>query len=477
MRVLFSYLPVNVKGYFCVSQQRFSKVKKTPELIFPILPASVLTILRREGHEVFFLDAILRRLDRERFIEELALIKPDLLVFETKTPVIKENWEMVNYIRGKYPALKIAAVGDHVSVLPEETLLNSAVDYVVTGGDYDAVLPGLCSFIAAPGKNAVPPGVYYRKGEGILNSGKAEFVKDLDTLPFIDREIIPWHDYREGWRLKERFFYISASRGCVYKCTFCSWAQMLYGGTFRQRSVDNVMGELRYLKEKYAPEEIFFDDDTFTVNRKWTEEFCRRLIEEAPGFIWSCNGRVDNVDEGMLGLMKKSGCRMIKFGIESANPDTLVRIRKGYTVEDVRKAFAAAKRAGLMTHGTVMLGYPWETEKDMLRTVQFVKSLAPDQVQFSFVIAYPGTQLYKEALENNWLRFRDGEWEKLDMSLPSLVNPHLGDRALKRLYRHAWMSFYLSPRYMSGKILGIRSPEELWYFARNAWTVLRGHIG
>jgi radical SAM superfamily enzyme YgiQ (UPF0313 family) len=475
MKIMFAYLPIeNVAGYFCISQQRFSKVRGDPELIYPMVPASTITLLKNTGYEVAYIDAILERMCVDDFLLQLGLSKPDLIIFETKTPIVKENWRVCKIIKKKFPGTKLAVCGDHVSVLPEETMQNSPVDYVIRGGDFDFSTLRLVEHITK--KSPIPKGIYYRENGQIKNTSDYELINDLDSLPFIDREIIPWHRYHEAWRLKNKFFYLMASRGCPYSCTFCSWPQMLYKGKVRYRKVEKVVEELRMLIERHGAEEIFFDDDTFTCNKTWVRKFCETIIENKIKILWSCNGRVDNVDFEMLSLMKAAGCRLIKFGIESASQVTLDKIKKGYTIEQIKNAFKDSKKVGILTHGTVMLGYPWETRKDIMDTIEFVKTLNVDQAQFSIPITYPGTELFEEAKKNGWLRFPEGEWEKYDMSAPTLTNKEMSSDELLALCASAWKTVYFSPRFLLNRLSKIRGLNDIKLAFRGLRTVLKGHL-
>ena len=468
MRVVFAYLPTEREEFLCLSQNRFSKFRGDCELIYPVIPASGLTLLKSNKFEVFYIDSILEQLNTEKFIEKLKEINPDLLVYETKTPVVKSNWGIVKKIKRILPEIKIAACGDHVSVLPLETMENSNVDFVITGGDFDMGMLRLAEHLQ-DGKE-MPKGFYYRENKEIKNTGEYELVKDLDYLPFIDREVIPWEKYHEGWTLKKRFMYMMGSRGCAYRCSFCSWPAMLFKYKLRMRSVSKVLDEMEILVNKYKVEEIFFDDDTFTCNKKWVMDFCKGVVDREIKVLWSCNGRVDNTDEEMLIAMKKANCRLIKYGIESANQKTLDRINKGYTIEQIKEAFMLSKKIGILRHGTVMVGYPWESKEDMEKTIKFVKSLDVDTVQFSIPIVYPGTKLFKEAEEKNWLRFGKN-WEKYDMSEPSLRHSELSSEEIVKLCQDGWKKVYFQPKFMFRKLLALKNIDQLKWTFRGVKTV------
>lgn len=475
MKVVFAYLPAaNKTGFLCLSQNRFAKVRGDRELIYPLIPASGLTLLDNAGYITNFIDSIYDSLGIEIFLSKLESFNPDLLIFETKTPTVKQNWKDVSAIKERLPELKIAAVGDHVSVLPVETLENSEVDYIITGGDYDVGMLNLADYVDT-GKD-LACGIFYKEKGQIKNTGDYELIKTLDSLPFINRDIIPWEHYHESWRLYDRFMYMMGSRGCPYKCTFCSWPQMLYKGSVRYRSVSNMVDEMEMLIDKYKVQEIFFDDDNFTTNKKGVINISKEILERGLDIIWDCNGRVDNVDRTMLTWMKKSGCRLIKFGVESASQKTLDKIQKGYTIAQVRNGFKVSKEVKILRHATVMLGFPWETYEDIRDTIEFVKELEPDTAQFSIPIAYPGTKLFEEAKEKGLLMFKSGMWEKYDMSSPILKNENINPDDINKFCEKAWKEVYFRPKFIIHKFLTIRNFAQLKWLYRGTKSVLKGHI-
>ncbi len=476
MKVLFAYFPhySKEKGYLLLSQNRFAKYRGNPELIYPLIPASCLTILKNHGYKVNYVDAIFEKMDIESFIKKIYEISPDIIIFESKTPSIKKDWEIVNLIKDEFPNILIFSCGDHVSVLPEETIKNSKVDFVIIGGDYDYVSFLLCE--AIKGKEKFPSGVIYKNINGeIISNRKPTFIENLDDLPFINREIVPWQNYHEAWRLYDEFTYMYGSRGCPYGCTFCSWPQMLYEGKVRFRSPQKIVDEIEILIKKYGIKEIFFDDDTFTCNKNWVLKICNLILERGVKILWSCNGRVDNVDYEMLKIMKKSGCRMIKYGVESASQKTLDLLKKEYTIKDVKKAFRDTQKNRILIHATAMIGFPWEKKEDMIKTIKFIKELKPDTCQFSLPIPYPGTKLFEDAFKENLLIYGEN-WEFYDMSKPLLKNYYLNSEEIVKIWKKAWISVYFSPSFILRKIKNLKNFKVLKLYIRGILSVLIGHL-
>ncbi|MGC8976612.1 MAG: B12-binding domain-containing radical SAM protein, partial [Candidatus Ratteibacteria bacterium] len=265
------------------------------------------------------------------------------------------------------------------------------------------------------------------------------------------------------------------SRGCPYKCTFCSWPQMLYDGKIRFRSPEKIVEEIELLIKKYGIKEIFFDDDTFTCNKNWVIKICKLIIEREIKILWSCNGRVDNVDDEMLKIMKKSGCRMIKYGVESASQKTLDLIRKDYTIEEIKNAFKLTKKNKILIHATAMIGFPWETKNDMKETIKFIKKLSPDTCQFSIPIPYPGTKIFEYAEKENLLVF-GRKWENYDMSKPLLKNYNLKPEEIVKIWKRAWISIYFSFPFILKKLKNLKNFKVLKLYLRGFVSVLIGHL-
>lgn len=479
MRIAWIYPPFEEKVPQLTQNRFFKWIESRDVLIYPIIPAYACTLLKSDGFEVRFIDAVATNLSREVFFKELMGFRPDLVLMETKTPPVRDVWRMARELKSMLSDVKVALCGDHVSVLPSESLEKcEAVDYVITGGDFDVEALKLARAL----KNGSPlsKGIWYRKNGEVLTTGSFELVGNLDSLPYIDRELVPWWLYHESWRLYDEFFYIMSGRGCYSRCTFCSWPAMLFNYRFRLRSSENVVGEIQYLVEKYGAREVFDDVDTWPTRSKWAEKFCRLMIETglSEKVVWSINARASDLENlERLELMKRAGCRVLKVGIESAKQETLDRIRKGITIEQIIAAVKLCKRAGLTLHLTAMLGYPWEIKEDALKTIKFIGSLKPDSVQFSIVTPYPGTELYREALKNGWFRVGPEDWDRFDMSQPVLKSGDMTPEEVVDLCAKAWKRLYFNPSYIMTRIGRIRSWNHLKLLFRGARVVIKAHIG
>jgi radical SAM superfamily enzyme YgiQ (UPF0313 family) len=478
MKIVIGYPPTqSKKGIALLSQNRQFQWFSNPVYIFPVILASAATLLKSKGHEVLWLDAIAENLSKQDFFNIIEREKPSFFAFETKTPVIKQHWEFINELKRKYPDLKIIIMGDHVTSFPEESLENSKVDFVLCGGDFDALLGNFFDFLKK-NKN-IPKGFFYKKNGKIFSSGKPELGCQLSKLPLIDRELTKWRNYEIEYNLIGRpFFYIMSGRDCWWgKCKFCAWPILF--PKFRVRDVANVLDEVDMLIDKYGAKEIF--DDSGTINcGKWLHSLCNGLIERgySKKIRYSCNARFGVLSQNDYNLMRKAGFRLLKFGLESANQFTLDRLNKGIKVSDIIKGCEMAKKAGLTVHLTMIVGYPWETKEDALKTFELAKTLMQsgkaDLLQATILIPYPGTPLWREAKEKNWFLFNPLEYERYDMREPVLKTKDSDAKDVAAVCGKIY-TIFLTPSYALARLKSIKSTDDLNFNLRGIKAVF-GHL-
>lgn len=480
MKIMISYPALKGKGSPMLTQNRQFQWMGIGSYIYPLVPASAATVLKEAGHDVIWYDGIAGQHSYEHFLKTVESEKPDLIVFETKTPVVKLHWSIIKDVKKVSPGTRTVLMGDHVTALPEESFIKSKVDFVITGGDYDFSLRGLVGALTQ--KNEMPSGIYYRDGDKVKNTGPFSLKgNNLNTLPFIDRDLTKAHLYYEKWKKREPFRYTMAGRDCQWgKCTFCSWTTTY--PNFRTRTVDSLLNEIEMLVERYQVKEVFDDTGNFPAGN-WLRKFCNGMIERGLNkeILFSCNMRFDYLvnSPDLAGLMKKAGFRKVKSGLESASQSTLDRIKKNIKVDDIVEGCRLAYNEGLDVQLTVMVGYPWETKKDALKTLGLANELMSkgyaEMLQSTVVVPYPGTPLYKEARENGWIRFDDPEaWERYDMTETVLTTPDMEPQEIIKICSDVYRNF-ISPRYIIRHLKKIRSWEDINYIFRGSKAVL-GHI-
>jgi radical SAM superfamily enzyme YgiQ (UPF0313 family) len=261
-------------------------------------------------------------------------------------------------------------------------------------------------------------GLAWRRADEIVINPDRPFIPNLDDLPIPRHELLPLDKQRMPM-IKGPFTFIVTSRGCPAGCKYCI-KHVTYQNSVRVRSAENIVAEIEYLN-RLGLTNIHMYADLFTVNRDHVVDTCRLIVERGVSIKWTCNSRVDYVDEEMLRLMGQAGCWLISWGIESANEQILKRARKGYRKEQAFRALKWAKAAGIKNWGYFIIGLPGETEETIQETIAYAKELPLDIALFHIAAPYPGTPFFYEVVQNNW--FRPGtKWEEVDMDQSTVLD-------------------------------------------------------
>ncbi|MFZ2153325.1 MAG: radical SAM protein [Microgenomates group bacterium] len=474
--ISISYPPLeNSKGIPFLAQNRQFQWTNTGNVILPVIPAYGASALKNLGYKVYWDDAIAKKIPYQKWLSRIIKRKPSLIAIESKTPTIKRHWKIINELKTKLPRSIIVLMGDHVTALPEESLQNSLVDYVITGGDYDFMLLNLVDHLAHQVK--LESGFWYRERKVITNTGKFALKHhNLDTLPPIDRELTNWKIYgNDNTNFKYHpGAYLMTGRDCWWgKCTFCSWISIFPGNNFRNFSVKHTVDEIEYMVS-LGIKEIFDDAGTLPIG-PWLRDFCQEMIKRGLNqkVVMGCNMRFGALNQEQYDLMGQAGFRFILYGLESSNQNTLDKIVKNTQVEDSRKTLIMAKKAGLEPHLTIMIGYPWETKADAINTLNEARSLfkdgLADSMQATIVVPYPGTPLFKQCQENNWLTTLD--WNEYDMRHPVMTGPIPPQEQLQLV--QSLFHGILTPQFLIRKIFSIRKMSDLTHLFNYAIKYLK----
>lgn len=487
MKIAISYPPIETeKGVPLLSQNRQFQYFNNPTFIYPVVPAYAATMLKNEGYEVLWLDGIAQRFSYQKYLEELEKSKVDILAIESKTPTVKTFWKIIDDIKENFPKIKIVLMGDHVTALPLESMENCTVDYILTGGDFDFALLNLVKYLDKKVKN-LEPGVYFRdKKRKIKNSGKFILDHSIDSLPILNRQLTKWelYAYENGNFKYTPGAYTMIGRDCWwrrpssvggYGCTFCSWTSTF--PKWRVGSAEKLLEEVRNCI-KLGAREIFDDTGTFPIG-PWLEKFCEGMVEKGYNkkVKIGCNMRANGIkDQKIYDLMGKAGFRFILYGLESASQETLDKLNKGTTPEDMITGAKMATKGGLEPHVTCMVGYPWESRKEAETTVARTKELFDkgwiNTLQATIVIPYPGTALFAECQRKDWLKTLD--WDRYDMREPIMKSP-ISDKEIMKLTQKIYTSF-LTPKYLLKKLFSIRSTDDINYYILRGGKYIWGHL-
>jgi len=338
--ISISYPPLeSEKGIPFLAQNRQFQWTNTGNVILPVIPAYGATALKKLGYKVYWDDAIAEKISYKSWLKRIIKRRPNIIFIESKTPVIKRHWQIINELKTKNSKLITVLMGDHVTAFPEESLKNCSVDYIITGGDYDFMMLNLVDHLV--NKSKLEHGFYYRSKNKIINTGIFALKHhNLDILPIIDRQLTRWQLYGQNntnFRYKPGA-YIMSGRDCWWgKCTFCSWTTTHPAGTFRTFSVDHTIKEIEYLVS-LGVKEIFDDSGTLPIGL-WLNDLCQQLIKRGLNkkVVFSCNMRFGALNQEQYNLMAEAGFRFILYGLESNNQKTLDKIDKNTKITDARK--------------------------------------------------------------------------------------------------------------------------------------------
>ncbi len=464
--------------YPLLSQNRHLKFSSSLEVrIFPVILGHMATSIKNNGYDTVWMDGINDRGNMAEFNSELIEFDPDVIIMETKAPVIEMHWEYSKYLKKTFPGVKIILIGDHVTHNPDESFVRGeAIDYVVPGGYYDFIIPELINHIN--GRGEMPGSVHWKGGK---SGPQAKY--NQEDVAIIDRELTKSHIYHEAY-LHHPAAYIMSGRGCGAPgnkpgvCTFCVWQFTLWKLNPQLRPVKNVIDEIEHLYH-LGYREVFDDNDSsFLYDRKWTTAFCEELEKRklAGKILISGNARSDTLDYEYCKMLKKAGFRLLKIGIEAGSDETLKRIGKGESMQVLMDGVFAAKKAGLQIFLTNMVGYPWQTTEEVERQYKWVKKLMlyktrfGDSMQASVVVPYPGTPLYRQAEKNNWFRVDMSEYKNLDMDEPVMITKIDAPYWVKKFWQ-----IQMHPLFLLKSFLTIRSFHDI----KLAWTGVKslwGHV-
>jgi len=323
---------------------------------------------------------------------------PDLVGIYTMTPMIGSTVKIAGIFKKLFADGMVAVGGPHPSLLPDDVLKEPDIDFAVRG-EGEATVVELCRSLTS----LSPPydeidGLSYKKDGEIKHNKPRELINELDTIPFPAKDLLLFPE-----RARQRFLgAITATRGCPYRCSFCS-VRKIWGRGIRFRTPENVVEEIEDLVKKKNQYDFVFWDDSLTVNKKWTLQLCD-LLKRAPFRIkWACSTRVDLIDEEILTRMKEAGCGEIGIGIESGSDRMLKKIKKDMTLEDALKASDLLNKMKFSWAAFFMVGFPDETLQDMMETFELIKKISPSNIIFSIFAPFPGSEFYESMKSKNIL--------------------------------------------------------------------------
>ncbi|HPK72442.1 MAG TPA: radical SAM protein [Vicinamibacterales bacterium] len=450
----------------------------------PIQPMGLLylaSMLRNAGHEVRVVDGEVDALDPSHVADIVASERPEFFGITSTTAQATRAFALAEEVKRRTPGTFVTLGGPHASSLPERSLEEcGALDAVVVGEGERTILEimeGLGSRASLEGV----AGTAYRDGEEIVVNPPRALIEDLDTIPFPAWDLIPMHKYvASTWFPNgvKQYTNIFTSRGCPYGCTFCG-AKTTSTRKFRARSPENVIAEMEEVYRRFGIPNFFISDDLFTLKRQRVLDICALILEKKLPITWTCLSRVNTIDAEMLALMKRAGCYLISYGLESGSQAVLDKLKKGTTVEQGIQAVEMTKAAGIKVFGSFMIGSPGDTPETVEETIALIRRLKLDEVGLGVTTAYPGTDLFdafgSDAKGLDWdkaLAFNPSAADRSDVFLKCT---DLDDEQIRRLFHKAMrQSVLYNPRLLVRRLSHIASVRHLGQSARAAARIFWG---
>jgi len=419
-------------------------------VLYPPLGLSYLAAtLEREGHSVEIIDMEAELIGKEQLEKRIKETKPDIAGITSTTPIHHKADEIFHLIKSIDKSIATIAGGPHPTSLPIKTLEeNQDIDIVVVGEGEKTVIE-LARKIEKNEDISTVDGIAYRKEAEIKITKQREMIQDLDWLPFPARHLLKQDVY--VWSVPKKGIVpvtpIETTRGCPFKCSFCSQI-VVFGNKIRERSVDNVINEIKEIKDRYKITHLVFYDDTLGLNKKRTIELCNRIIDEKLGITFEGMTRVNCIDEELIIKMKQAGLNRLSFGVESGNQDILNAIKKGINLEQIRNAYELVDKHGIETRMSIIFGLPFETKETIRKTIKFMKSLKCYQAYVNIGTPFPGTDYYEMAKHGyGGLKLLTHDWREFRRWGNAVINVNdLAKEDLIKWQKRALLEFYLRPR-------------------------------
>ncbi|MFQ5450324.1 MAG: B12-binding domain-containing radical SAM protein [Nitrospinaceae bacterium] len=406
---------------------------------FPTLGlATIAAVARQRGHKVHILDLCWRPYDFELIRSKVLQVKPDVVGISATTPLMNQLRDISVLVKDLSKNIMVVGGGPHPTALPRETLRESLLDAVCVG-EADYTFAELCD-------NSILseiPGIYYRSGDEIINTGPRNPIENLDDLPFPAWDLYNPGDYKKISRLIARRPPVTTaefSRGCVFLCDFCA-SKMTMALGYRKKSPKRCSEEIKYMYDA-GFREFWLADDIFTSDPKWASAVSEAILKTGIDMAWTCsNGiRVESADKELFKTMKKAGCYRVSFGFESGNDEVLKSFGKGgrATIEQGRTAVKKARVAGIETNAFFMLGLTGDTEETIMDTIEYARTLPVHLAKFGVAIAFPGSSMFNKYVRKGLVKSYDWDQYFVYTDKHLFAHENLSYEMIQRLMKLAY---------------------------------------
>jgi len=456
--------------------QKWGSFQVEKGFIPPIGMISLYSYLKSKDLDVLFVDTQFKcrtEVELAAFLREH--IKIDIIGIPVFTNTASNSFRTAKLCKEVRPDVTIVLGGVHATSMPKQTLGECPeADYIVLGEGEKTLLELVT---ALRGKQPVEKvdGIAFRKNGEYFATRSRSLIENLDDLPmprYEDLDLARYVPHPTQYCVLPNFPMVT-QRGCPYRCSFCE-ASLIHGKKVRRFSVARVIKELEILKSDYGARGIYFHDSTFTIDNAYATQLMKSMIARKLNLKWACNTRCDKVDPELLALMRRAGCWMISYGIESANQQSLDILQKGITLDQIESSVRETKKAGIAILASFILALPGEDASMVKNTIRFAKKLLPNIALFYLPVPYPGSALYQTCKRTHGLR-EDAKWEdylSVDFNNPVYENPILKKEQMRHFYKSAYREFYRNPRYIIKMMFSIKSMNDV----RRYWRGFRAVV-
>lgn len=429
MKVILTTSPATIKG---------TKVQ-------PLALAYLAATAEELGYKIKIIDAMIMGYSFNDINKEIINFDPEVIGVTSWTQNIDSALQIISKSKKINPNLISIIGGSHASLMAKEILKENKLVDIVVKGEGEKTFSEILEKIEKNQNYSTIKGIIYRDNERIIENKDREKIKHLDNLPFPAYHLLPMDkytvkyrlfDYERVGQLGDKYCAISTCRGCPYNCIFCS-SRALWGKNWRARSAENVIDEIKFLKEKYKIKVIDFMDDTVTIDKKRILKICELIKKEKLDISWTAGTRVDLFDKEIAKAFRTADCSLARLAPESGNQQSLNYLQKNFTLDDVRRAIKTAKDLKLSTSGNFILGVPGENRKMINNTITFAKKLNLTHTTFSILDPLPGTKIFEIAKQNNLLLTDD--WSKYTPMNSVLKLKDLKPKELEKLLIKAFL--------------------------------------
>ena len=413
------------------------------------LSLAYIASLLRDKHEIIFLDANVLDYDADETVKKIKEAGPDILIL-TSSPV--DRWECPNsHIDSVFKIIDRAQVentiliGSHGSATPDWVFEKCQVKFIVRG-ESELTTTNLIEAIQNNRDLRKISGISFRENNEIFHNAPAPRIENLDSLPFPAYDLLPMEKYSYTQPdLPQPFSIMLTSRGCPFSCIFC--LKIMMPGKYIARSPENVIQEIKYLIDKFGIESIFFQDWEFLIDKERVRKICELILENNLKFKWGCNARLNDIEEELVGIMKKAGCRRINIGLESGSQNILNQAKKGINVQDLERVAKILRENQVHLGAYGLLNLPGENRATIKETVGLFEKNKIQAINFNLAIPYFGTELFEKLQKNQ--KFTWGNIEDYAGRVETELSPFWARFYLRHFkFRSQFGRFYFfNPRF------------------------------